>query len=73
MSYRKDHQSSINETNYTQNSADFTYHEGIDFSSLSTEKLEKLWLDILKKGMHGLCFSMYEDGQKPVILFPKNR
>ena len=65
MSYRKDHQSSINETNYTQNSADFTYHEGIDFSSLSTEKLEKLWLDTLKKGMHGLCFSMYEDGQKP--------
>ena len=65
MSYRKDHQSSINETNYTQNSADFTYHEGIDFSSLSTEKLEKLWLDTLKKGMHGLCFSMYKDGQKP--------
>ena len=65
MSYRKDHQSSINETNYTQNCADFTYHEGIDFSSLSTEKLEKLWLDTLKKGMHGLCFSMYEDGQKP--------
>ena len=65
MSYRKDHQSSINETDYTQNSADYTYHEGVDFSSISAEKLEKLWLDTLQKGMHGLCFSMYEDGQKP--------
>ena len=65
MSYRKDHQSSINETNYSQNIENQTQYESIDFSSFSTEKLDQLWKDILEKGMHGLCFSMYEDGQKP--------
>ncbi len=24
-----------------------------------------MWRKTLKNGMHGLCFSMYEDGQKP--------
>ncbi|MCF6130071.1 glycosyl hydrolase family 17 protein [Flavobacterium sp. AS60] len=65
MSYRKDHQSSINETNYTQYSGNYNHYDGVDFSATSTEKLEKLWLKTLEKGMHGLCFSMYEDGQKP--------
>jgi exo-beta-1,3-glucanase (GH17 family) len=65
MSYRKEHQSSINEANYTQNMESYAHHEGIDFNSFSTEKLESLWKDTLEKGMHGLCFSMYEDGQKP--------
>lgn len=65
MSYRKDHQFSINETNYIQNVGNYTQHEGIDFNTFSTEKLEKLWLETLEKGMHGLCFSMYEDEQKP--------
>ena len=65
MSYRKEHQSSINEANYAENVGNYTQHEGVDFSSISTGKLEQLWLDTLKKGMHGLCFSMYEDGQKP--------
>ena len=65
MSYRKDHQSTINETNYTQHIGNYIQHDGVDFSSVSTEKLEKLWLDTVEKGMHGLCFSMYEDGQKP--------
>ena len=65
MSYRKDHTSSINETNYAQNAENYSKHERVDFSSLSTEKLEQLWHETLKKGMHGLCFSMYEDGQKP--------
>ena len=65
MSYRKDHQSSINEINYAQNVGNITQYESIDFSSFSTEKLEQLWKDTLEKGMHGLCFSMYEDGQKP--------
>lgn len=65
MSYRKEHQSLINETNYAENVGNHTHHEGVDFSSISTEKLEQLWLATLKKGMHGLCFSMYEEGQKP--------
>jgi exo-beta-1,3-glucanase (GH17 family) len=43
----------------------FTEHSGIDFSEYSLEKLKKLWRATLEKGMHGICFSMYEDGQKP--------
>lgn len=65
MSYRKDYKSSINKTNYSQHIGDFTYYDGVDFSSVPTKKLEQLWKDTLEKGMHGLCFSMYEDGQKP--------
>jgi exo-beta-1,3-glucanase (GH17 family) len=41
------------------------HFNGIDFSGKSTEELQKLFADILKTGMHGLCFSLYEDGQKP--------
>lgn len=43
----------------------FTEHSGIDFSDHSLEKLKKLWKATLNKGMHGICFSMYEDGQEP--------
>lgn len=38
----------------------------IDFSKYeSDEDLAQLFRDILQAGMHGLCFSLYEDGQKP--------
>lgn len=58
MSYRKERQFSLTE-------ADYTDYAGVDFGTLSTPKLEQLWRDTLENGMHGLCFSMYEDGQKP--------
>ncbi|ULC58451.1 glycosyl hydrolase family 17 protein [Flaviramulus sp. BrNp1-15] len=58
MSYRGNHNYLIKNTNYS----DYT---GVDFSKISTEELEKLWRETLGNGMHGLCFSMYEDGQKP--------
>ncbi|MFC4632319.1 glycosyl hydrolase family 17 protein [Dokdonia ponticola] len=58
MSYRGDH-------NYLLENAEFTEHKGVDFSKYTTKELEKLWRKTLKAGMHGLCFSMYEDGQKP--------
>lgn len=38
---------------------------GVDFGKVSSEELKELWLETLQNGMHGLCFSMYEDGQKP--------
>lgn len=39
---------------------------GVDFTDLqSTEQLAKLWRNTLEQGMHGICFSMYEDGQEP--------
>ena len=58
MSYRGDH-------NFLLENTDFTHHKGVDFSKYTIKGLEKLWRKTLKTGMHGLCFSMYEDGQEP--------
>jgi len=44
---------------------DQPYESGVNFTKLSTEGLEELWKHTLNNGMHGLCFSMYEDGQGP--------
>ena len=40
-------------------------HENINFDNYTVEDLKKLWKKTLDKGMHGLCFSLYEDGQGP--------
>jgi glucan 1,3-beta-glucosidase len=40
-------------------------YNGIDYSSKSEEELNTLFSDVFKTGMHGVCFSLYEDGQKP--------
>ena len=40
-------------------------YNGIDYTSKSPEELNTLFNDVLKTGMHGLCFSLYEDGQRP--------
>ncbi|WP_298902880.1 glycosyl hydrolase family 17 protein [uncultured Psychroserpens sp.] len=58
MSYRE-------EEYHAYNGISFTEHSGIDFGSYSIEELKTLWRATLKKGMHGICFSMYEDGQEP--------
>ena len=50
---------------HVYNGINFTEHSGIDFSKYSLEELKQLWRETLKKGMHGICFSMYEDGQEP--------
>ncbi|MFC6877148.1 glycosyl hydrolase family 17 protein [Flavobacterium myungsuense] len=39
--------------------------KGVDYSTQSSEQLINLFSQVLKTGMHGLCFSLYEDGQKP--------
>lgn len=38
---------------------------GIDFTNKTPEELGTLFEEVLRGGMHGLCFSLYEDGQKP--------
>lgn len=38
---------------------------GFDFTDKTFEQLSTLFNDVLNSGMHGLCFSLYEDGQKP--------
>ena len=58
MSYR-------NEDYHGYSGVDFTEHSGVNFEKYSDEELVKLWRATLKRGMHGICFSMYEDGQEP--------
>jgi glucan 1,3-beta-glucosidase len=58
MSYR-------DEDYHLYSGVNFTEHSGIDFSKYSLDELKKLWKQTLNKGMHGICFSMYEDGQEP--------
>lgn len=45
----------INEINYN----------GIDYTIKSPEEINTLFSDVFNTGMHGLCFSLYEGGQKP--------
>jgi len=58
MSYRIGKQFSLKEIDLTQNT-------GVDFTKHSLKGLQELWRKTLKNGMHGLCFSLYEDGQRP--------
>ena len=47
------------------NTNESNHYNGIDYDGKSPEELNTLFSDVLKTGMHGLCFSLYEDGQKP--------
>ena len=38
---------------------------GIDYANKTPKGLRNLFSRVLKNGMHGLCFSTYEDGQGP--------
>ncbi|PQJ78703.1 glycoside hydrolase family 17 protein [Polaribacter porphyrae] len=59
MSYREERKFAFSNLQITENAGvDFSKHE-------SFEDLAKLWRETLDKGMHGICFSMYEDGQEP--------
>ena len=50
MSYRKEKQKSL---------------LGIDVNQLEKKELQNLSQSVLNAGMHGLCFSPYEEGQEP--------
>ena len=54
MSYRKENYLSI------KNAGSENY-----ISGKSNEELDDLFLSILNDGVHGFCFSLYEEGQKP--------
>jgi glucan 1,3-beta-glucosidase len=54
MSYRKDHILSLKPDSQS------SYVKGE-----SEETLKDLFAEILQNGVHGFCFSLYEDGQKP--------
>ena len=38
---------------------------GIDHANKTSKELQSLFKKVLENGMHGLCFSTYEDGQGP--------
>lgn len=63
MSFREGHFFSLNEKE--QYYAADNNHQEIQLEAYSQEDLSKLWLKTLVKGMHGICFSMYEKDQKP--------
>ncbi len=58
MSYREGHY--FKRSGYGQIAT-----QGIDLSKYSLEELKALWRKTLEDGMYGICFSMYEDGQRP--------
>ncbi|MGB0444400.1 MAG: glycosyl hydrolase, partial [Flavobacteriaceae bacterium] len=58
MSYRKGVEFSLEEL-------EFKSYKGVNFDNYTHEDLIGLWRKTLKAGMHGICFSMYEDGQQP--------
>lgn len=61
MSYRNDY---IQYTNYLDNK-NIEFENGIDFLDKTTDEIFDLYSKVLQTGMHGMCFSMYEDGQNP--------
>jgi exo-beta-1,3-glucanase (GH17 family) len=58
MSYREGKDFSLEALEYKS-------YKGVNFDTYSNKELKNLWRKTLKSGMHGICFSMYEDGQEP--------
>ncbi|WP_432670221.1 glycosyl hydrolase family 17 protein [Flavobacterium sp. SM2513] len=61
MSFRKDYFEHSERVDYSNPE----YGTGLDFTEKTSKNIQNLFKDILEEGMHGLCFSMYEDGQQP--------
>ena len=47
--------------------------KGIDLSDKNQEQLRALFRETLNSGMHGLCYSAYEEGQKPGSVLTKEQ
>ncbi len=67
MSYREGHFFSAQDKgNYSHfQHENYQEHTYVNYSELSVDELKNLWHKTLQGGMHGICFSIYEDGQKP--------
>jgi exo-beta-1,3-glucanase (GH17 family) len=61
MSFRKDYFEHSESIDY--NNSDFT--NGFNFAEHSEAEIKSQFHEVLENGMHGICFSLYEDGQKP--------
>lgn len=47
--------------------------KGIDYSGKSAAELEELFQSVLELGLHGLCYSAYDEGQKPGTVLSKDQ
>jgi glucan 1,3-beta-glucosidase len=47
------------------NNIEIANYNGVDYTSKTPDQIKELFEGILKTGLHGFCFSLYEDGQKP--------
>ena len=65
MSYRKEQYFSNSQERFVELGIEFSTDKGVNFTDYSDKELMKTWRETLQKGMHGVCFSMYEDGQEP--------
>jgi exo-beta-1,3-glucanase (GH17 family) len=61
MSFRNDYFKYAESIDY----ASSDYKNEFDFAEKTTVEIKSLFQEVLDNGMHGLCFSLYEDGQKP--------
>jgi exo-beta-1,3-glucanase (GH17 family) len=61
MSYRKDYIDYAESIDYSNSD----YSTGFDFSEKTEVAIKSHFDEVLDAGMHGICFSLYEDGQKP--------
>ncbi|TDP59422.1 glycosyl hydrolase family 17 protein [Flavobacterium dankookense] len=65
MSFREGHYFSLENNYNNSNNTNKSDYQSFDFSEIPAKKLAELWRETLENGMHGICFSLYEDGQKP--------
>jgi glucan 1,3-beta-glucosidase len=65
MSFREGHYFSLENNNSSNSDTNKSDYQSFDFSDIPVKKLAALWRETLESGIHGICFSLYEDGQKP--------
>lgn len=63
MSYREGHLFHAEDRERFTHAQQAQIH--INYQELSADDLKSLWHKTLQRGMYGICFSIYEDGQKP--------
>ncbi len=65
MSYREGRYWDASKLDFDHESQEARAFSGVDFTNKSFKELIDLFGKVLNNGMQGLCFSLYEDGQKP--------
>lgn len=49
------------------------FHQDVFTAGMSKQEIDTLFLEILNHGIHGLCFSLYQEGQKPGDIVPESQ